>query len=293
MRLDDALDMYFQYLLVEKGDGKKTIEAYATDLKKFFLVLKKKESTEELNPNDVKDFIKLETAQGISIKTIQRRMSSIKNFYKFLSKEKIIDFELADAYAPRGIKKIPIALSFEEVEALLDAPNTETSEGQRDKAMLEVMYASGLRVSELVTLQKSQVDMYNHMITIFGKGNKERRVPISTFALKYLKLYVNEGRKKHDKKKSNYLFLNKKGDPISRIYFFKQVKKYGLQAGIDANISPHTLRHCFATHLINKGADLLAVQKMLGHENISTTQIYTHVSMERTKSAYDLFMKNK
>ena len=176
---------------------------------------------------------------------------------------------------------------------MLDAPNTETSEGQRDKAMLEVMYASGLRVSELVSLQKSQVDMYNHMITIFGKGNKERRVPISTFALKYLKLYVNEGRKKHDKKKSNYLFLNKKGDPISRIYFFKQVKKYGLQAGIDANISPHTLRHCFATHLINKGADLLAVQKMLGHENISTTQIYTHVSMERTKSAYDLFMKNK
>ncbi len=293
MNLIDALDLYFQYLLVEKGNGKKTIEAYSTDIKMLFKLLKKDGTIESLYPSDVNDFIVLENAEGVSIKTIQRRVSSIRNFYKFLFREKIIDFELNDISIPKGIKKIPIALSYDEVDALLAAPNENTPEGQRDKAMLEVMYASGLRVSELVSLKKSQVDMFNGIITIFGKGNKERRVPISDFALKYLRLYVNNGRIRHDVKKSNYIFLNRKGDPISRIYFFKQVKKYGLKAGIRENISPHTLRHCFATHLINKGADLLAVQKMLGHESISTTQIYTHVSMERTKSAYDLFMKNK
>lgn len=293
MNLNDALDLYFQYLLVEKGDGKKTLEAYSTDIKIFFESLKKGNDLSSLNENDIDDFIKLELAKGRSIKTVQRRVSSLRTFYMFLFREKLIDFEVKKGAIPKGIKKIPIALSYEDVEKLLSMPKENTPEGQRDKAMLEIMYASGLRVSELVSLRKSQVDIYNGIITIFGKGNKERRVPVSEFALKYLMLYINNGRTRHNINNSNYLFLNRQGNPISRIYFFKQIKKYGLEAGITANISPHTLRHCFATHLINKGADLLAVQKMLGHENISTTQIYTHVSIERTKSAYDLFMKNK
>jgi integrase/recombinase XerD len=157
--------------------------------------------------------------------------------------------------------------------------------------MLETMYSSGLRVSELLNLKKGQVNLTKGVITVFGKGAKERKVPLSDYAIEYIKKYVNEVRNKSEFKGSKYLFLSRRGEPLSRVYFFKQVRKYAELAGIDMVISPHTLRHSFATHLLNRGAQLRMVQGMLGHTNIATTQIYTHVSSEKLKSDYDKIMK--
>jgi integrase/recombinase XerD len=159
--------------------------------------------------------------------------------------------------------------------------------------MLETMYASGLRVSELLALEKGRINFKKAIITVFGKGAKERKVPLGDFAIEYIQKYDKEVRKLNPGKDSKYLFLNRYGEPLSRQYFFKQIKKYALEAGIETPISPHTLRHCFATHLLENGAQLRAVQEMLGHANIATTQIYTHISTKRILSAYDLYMKGK
>ena len=181
----------------------------------------------------------------------------------------------------------------EEIDRLLDAPDTSKGDGLRDKAMLEVMYASGLRVSELLNLERERLNIKTGVISVMGKGAKERKVPIGEFALDYVIQYIETVRRKNRGKKSKYLFLSKYGEPLSRQYFFKQIKKYALLAGIEVNISPHTLRHCFATHLLENGAELRAVQSMLGHSNIATTQIYTHISTKRIVSAYDLYMNKK
>ena len=159
--------------------------------------------------------------------------------------------------------------------------------------MIETMYASGLRVSELLALEKGKVDLKHGVITVFGKGAKERKIPVGDFAIEYIKQYLEGPRKKNPGSGTKYLFLNRYGKPLSRQYFFKQIKKYALESGIETNISPHTLRHCFATHLLENGAQLRAVQEMLGHTNIATTQIYTHISTKRIISAYDLYMKGK
>jgi integrase/recombinase XerD len=165
--------------------------------------------------------------------------------------------------------------------------------GIRDRAMLEVMYASGLRVSELCSLKLGEVNLINHLLTIYGKGNKQRSVPLSSFAGDYLQKYLDGPRARNKGRSSEYVFLNRNGKPISRVYFFTQIKKYAKKAGIETPISPHTLRHCFATHLLENGADLRSVQEMLGHSKIATTQIYTHVSSKRIMSAYDLYSKRK
>ncbi len=169
----------------------------------------------------------------------------------------------------------------------------KTDAGIRDRAMLEMMYGSGLRVSELISLKVKDVNLVNGYVTVIGKGSKQRTVPISQFALRYLSKYVNGPRKRHEKKPSVYLFLNRQGNHLSRIYFFEQVQKYAKQIGIEAPVSPHTLRHCFATHLLERGADLRMVQEMLGHSNISTTEIYTSVSTQRIMSAYEHFAHRK
>ena len=173
----------------------------------------------------------------------------------------------------------------------MNAPDLESPSGIRDKAMLETMYSSGLRVSELLQLKKGQVNLSKGVITVFGKGAKERKVPLSDYAIEYIRKYMTEVRNKSEYKSSEYLFLSKKGEPISRVYFFKQVRKYSELAGISTVVSPHTLRHSFATHLLNHGAQLRIVQGMLGHTNIATTQIYTHVSSEKLTEDYDKIMK--
>ena len=293
MKIDDAIDLFFQYLTVEKGVQKQTIQAYADDLKQFFTVFKDKNTTNDLLPSDLTDFIKIQSKLNRSNATILRRLSSTKHFYRFLEKEKILNESVPKIDSPRAIKKLPVTLSVEEVESLLEAPDLNKPEGLRDKAMLELMYSSGLRVSELINLERAHLNFTHGIITIYGKGNKERRIPIGEFAQEFLVKYIEEARIKNPGKNTKFVFLNRYGQPLSRQYFFKQVKKYASYVGVKENISPHTLRHSFATHMLDNGAELRAVQEMLGHQNIATTQIYTHVSSKRILSAYDLYAKRK
>lgn len=292
MDLNEASELYFQYLRVEKGVSDDTIQNYLYDLRQFFVCLDKHEVS-DLKSDDIQQFIRIQTQNMLSVPTILRRISSIKNFYLFLEKERIISFQIEELDKPKGAKKLPICISVEEVEALLNAPDLSKPEGQRDRAMLEVMYSSGLRISELLSLKLKQINYERGTIRIIGKGSKERIVPIGDYALDYLNNYLEDGRRKNKNRNSEFLFLNRYGDPVSRVYFFKQVKKYAKEANIKEEISPHTLRHCFATHMLENGAELRAVQEMLGHTNIATTQIYTNISSKRILSAYDLYSKRK
>ena len=293
MEISDALDLYTQYLVVEKGLSKATVSSYLSDIHQFFTFFKNKKYVEDLGPYDINSFMAYGSSQGVEASTNLRRISSVKQFYIFLKKDGYYTDELPDVEPIKKPTRLPTCLSIEEVEALLDAPNMKSLSGIRDKAMLELMYASGLRVSELLNLEKANLNLKRGIVTIFGKGAKERKVPVGDFAMEYVVKYLNEVRGKFHGDKSKYLFLNRSGKPLSRFYFIRQVKKYALEAGIDKEISPHTLRHCFATHLLEGGAQLRTVQEMLGHSNIATTQIYTHVSSKRIISAYDLFMNKK
>ena len=293
MEINDAANLFAQYLLVEKGLSKKTVDAYLTDLKLFFKYFKDKKDTEDLNPYDINSFMLYGASLGRKPSTTLRRVASIKHFYLFLKKDGYYKDEIPEIEGPKKEKILPTYLSVEEVERLLDAPNMKSPSGIRDKAMLELMYASGLRVSELLELEKANINLKKGIVIVFGKGAKERKVPMGDFALEYVVKYINQVRGKFHGADSKYLFLNKKGKPISRVYFFKQIKKYASEVGIEKEISPHTLRHCFATHLLEGGAQLRTVQEMLGHANIATTQIYTHVSKDRIISAYDLFINKK
>ena len=291
MEIIDAVDNYRQYILAEKGLSNLTWTSYLEDIQAFFNYFSDKRTTDDLLETDLYEFLKYELSIGHSVSTALRRLSSTRSFYIFLKKEGYFQGSIPDIETPKKPKHLPNCLSEEEVEALLNAPDLSSPSGLRDKAMLETMYSSGLRVSELLKLEKGQVNLNKGIITVFGKGAKERKVPIADYAVDFIKQYIKEVRNKNENKESKYLFLSKKGEPISRIYFFKQVKKYSELAGISTNVSPHTLRHSFATHLLNHGAQLRIVQGMLGHTNIATTQIYTHVSSEKLKSDYDKIMK--
>lgn len=291
MEIVDAVDRYKQYVLVEKGLSNQTWISYLEDVQAFFNHFSDKKTTDDLLESDLYEFLKYELSIGHSVSTALRRLSCMRNFFLFLKRDGYYEGVIPDIEAPKKPKYLPNCLTEEEVEALLSAPDLSTPSGLRDKAMLETMYSSGLRVSELLTLERAQVNLSKGVITVFGKGAKERRVPIADYAVEYIQEYIKEVRNKSEFKGSKYLFLSKKGEPLSRVYFFKQVKKYSLEAGIETNVSPHTLRHSFATHLLNHGAQLRIVQSMLGHTNIATTQIYTHVSSEKIKSDYDKIMK--
>lgn len=291
MDIIDAVDRYHQYILAEKGLSTQTWESYLEDIQAFFNYFDDKKTTDDLLETDLYEFLKYELSIGHSVSTALRRLSSTRGFYLFLKKDGFFQGNIPDIETPKKPKHLPNCLNEEEVEALLDAPDLTSPSGLRDKAMLETMYSSGLRVSELLKLGKGQVNLTKGIITVFGKGAKERKVPIADYAIEYIKQYIKEVRNKGKNKESDYLFLSKQGKPLSRVYFFKQVKKYSELAGITTNVSPHTLRHSFATHLLNHGAQLRIVQGMLGHTNIATTQIYTHVSSEKLKSDYDKIMK--
>ncbi len=292
MELSKAEELFFRYLRVEKGVSNETIKSYHYDLVQFFTLMKK-ETTDDLLPTDIVDFVRIQSRKMRSVSTIIRRISTTKNFYLFLESEGYISESLSPVETPRSTKKLPRVLSIEEVERLLDAPDTSKPEGLRDKAMMELMYSSGLRVSELLSLKVSQINYEKGIIRIIGKGNKERIVPVGEFAMEYVAKYVTTARKKNKGRNSQTLFLNRYGEPLSRVYFFLQIKKYALEAGIDKEISPHTIRHCFATHMLENGAELRAIQEMLGHSSIATTQIYTNISSRRILSAYDLYSKRK
>ena len=291
MEIVDAIDLFHQYVLVEKGLSPQTWISYLEDLQAFFAYFDQKKDTADLLETDLYEFLKYELALGKSVSTALRRLSSTRGFYLFLKKDGYYQGNIPDIEAPKKPKHLPNCLSEEEIDRLLEAPDMTSPSGIRDRAMLETMYSSGLRVSELLKLEKGQVNLKKCIITVFGKGTKERKVPIAEYATEYIQKYMNEVRNKNEHKSSKYLFLNRSGEPLSRVYFFKQVKKYAELAGIEMAISPHTLRHSFATHLLNHGAQLRMVQGMLGHTNIATTQIYTHVSTEKLKSDYDKIMK--
>ena len=295
MEIADALDLFQQYILAEKGLSKQTYQSYLSDIELFFQYFSNKKDTNDLLGEDIIEYLRYASSSGQinKVATYLRKMSSLKSFYLFLKREGILNVEIPEMYAPKKPQILPNCLSIEEVETLLDTPDITKPEGLRDKAMLELMYSSGLRVSELLSLERRKINLERGIVSIFGKGAKERKVPIGDFALEYVNKYIDEARRKNPGKDSKYLFLNRYGKPLSRQYFFKQIKKYALLAGIQTPISPHTLRHCFATHLLENGAQLRAVQEMLGHTNIATTQIYTHISTKRIMSAYDLYMNKK
>lgn len=294
--IEDAIENYFQYLLAERGLSRTTVEDYRNDLRAFLECFPEKTSTDKLLSSDIYDLTVKESEKEHAPATISRRISTLVNFFSFLAREGYIDSPGDHVDRPKQARRLPVVLSREEVEDLLEQPDVETPGGARDKAMLEVMYASGLRVSELCSLKLKDVHFPACTILVSrGKGAKSRVVPVSSFALEWLNFYINGARKKNVGRKSPYLFLNREGEPISRQYFFMQVKKYARLANIPnaEAISPHTLRHCFATHLLEAGAELRAVQEMLGHAHLSTTQIYTHVSSRRIFEAYQAYARRK
>lgn len=293
MNIIDAQENFVQYLYAEKGLTAQTVKSYLEDLKQFFIFLKDKKDTCELKGVDLINFLEFEMENDMSVSTSLRRLSSTKSFYLFLKRENLLNDEIPEIITPKKPEHLPTCLTLEEVEDLLNAPDLKKKDGIRDKAMLELMYSSGLRVSELLQLEKSKIDLKHNIVSIVGKGEKQRKIPVGEYAASFIFDYIEKVRNLNPGKENKYLFLSKYGKPLSRQYFFKIIKKYALEVGITKNISPHTLRHCFATHMLENGAQLRAVQEMLGHSNIATTQIYTHVSSKRILSAYDLYMNKK
>lgn len=294
MEINESLEFFIKYLRTERGVSEITVKNYREDFKIFFENFPDIKDTTDLDGNMLQEFIINQDELSRSSSTILRRFSFLKNYFSFLQDENLFEGELPQVDKPKSSKRLPFVLSNEEVDELLDAPDITKDNGMRDKAMLELMYATGLRVSELLSLQFKNVNMQNAMIKVYGKGNKERNVPISDFAMEYLRKYIDGARKRNvGAKKTQLIFLNRDGKEISRTYFYMQIKRYAEQKGIDSSVSPHTLRHCFATHLLENGASLRAVQEMLGHANVATTQIYTEVSSKRIMSAYDLYASRK
>ena len=286
MNLKDNIEDFLRYLIIDKNYSNNTVESYKEDLLKFNEFFKNK-NIENIDIDDLKKYVKYLNDQGLNELSISRSISCIKSFYKYLNIEKIIDNNPSDLlYLPKVRKKLPNTLSEEEVDLLLDIKLTDMY-SYRNKAMLEVLYATGLRVSELVNLKMENIDFEQDIIRTYGKGNKERVIPIGEYAKVYLEKYLNEYRYQMLKHGNNeYVFLNNHGKNMTRQGFFKIIKSIASDAGINKEISPHILRHSFASHLLKHGADLRTIQELLGHSNVSTTQIYTHISNEELKENY-------
>lgn len=276
---------YMNYLSLERQLSPNTIDGYRRDLEDFYKFVNK--SYKSIDKNDIINYISY-LNKKVGAKTINRHIVSIKNYFKYLEKNNIIGVNpTTDITGLKTPKKMPRVLSVEEIDKLLDI-ELKDAYSYRNKAMLELMYSSGLRVSELLNLTINNIDFDMNLVRIFGKGSKERIVPIDDIATKYLYDYINIYRVTLLRNKvSDLVFLNSRGNKLSRQGFFKILKEIARVKGIKKELSPHTLRHSFATHLLNNGADLRSIQTMLGHENIETTQIYTHVSNNYVKKNYE------
>ena len=287
--LSELVEEFLRYLLIDKGYSNNTIASYKIDLEKF-LEYNKGKSINNITNSDLKEYVKWLNKENLNEKSISRNISCLKSFYKFLVIEKYVKNNPSDLISiPKVKKSLPKTLTEEEVIKLLDIDLTDNF-SYRNKAMLEVMYATGLRVSELVNLKLQDVDLSQDLVRTFGKGSKERVIPMGEYAREYLEKYIYEYRASMLKRTNNeYLFLNNHGNKMTRQGFFKIIKKIAKEKGIDKELSPHTLRHSFATHLLKYGADLRTIQELLGHSDISTTQIYTYISNEELKKNYENF----
>jgi len=289
--LDRHLPTYLDRLAVERGLSPRSVEAYGRDLREFGRWLASRRiALADAGRAEVVRHLQSRRAAGLSARSAARLISALRGFFTFAVGERIVAADpTAHVTNPKTWAMLPRALSSEQVDALLAAPDETDPLGLRDRAMLETLYATGLRVSELVPLETERVDLASGTILVLGKGNKERLVPLGRAARKWIARYREEARPGSDAKRSPHLFLNRRGAAMTRQRFWQLIEGYARKAGIRARISPHVLRHSFATHLLEHGADLRSVQMMLGHADITTTQIYTHVSRARLRSVYDEF----
>ena len=288
--MNEFISTYADFLKIEKRQSPNTIASYRHDINYFASYLLDKKLN-DVNTGDVRSFLIFLREKGLASSTVARYLSSIKSFYRYLFVEKLIlDNPIEVIDSPCSWRKLPNVLSVEEVDALIAAPDIKTSDGLRDFAMLELLYATGLRVTELISLKLSAVDLSVGYLRTLGKGSKERVVPFGDNARIAIENYLLRVRPSLSKKtQSTDLFLTRRGTSMTRQGFWKILKKYITKAKISGNVSPHTLRHAFATHLLERGADLRSVQQMLGHSDISSTQIYTHILKERMREVHDRF----
>jgi len=293
MTPDTLVDRFINYLQVEKGLSANTIESYSLDLTRYLDFLKKSgisKISEEDTSHILKHLIELRK-EGLNARSRARHLVTLRGFYKFLVHEKIFENDPAHMVdLPKPGLKLPDVLSVEEIQELLKVPDLTTPRGQRDAAMLELLYAAGLRVTELIQLKIQDINLEAGFVRVFGKGSKERIVPIGHFAREKVQDYLTYGRPFLLKTyQSRYLFVARAGNPMTRQGFWKLVKQYASKAGLLKKITPHTFRHSFASHLLEAGADLRSVQLMLGHVDISTTQIYTHVVREQLQKLHEKY----
>lgn len=289
--MDELLRKYIEFISVERGLSKNTINSYRRDLKSYITYLKMHNMTDInfITRTVIVSYLILMQKKGKASASISRACAAIKSFHHFLVMERFAEKDpTINLDAPKLEHRLPRVLTFTEVEQLLNQPDISNVWGIRDKTMLELLYATGIRVSELICIKVEDINIEMGYLRCFGKGARERIVPVGSVALKYLEKYINDVRPKILKEQDEKtLFLNHRGKALTRQGFWKIIRKYAQEAGILKNITPHTLRHSFATHLLENGADLRSVQEMLGHADISTTQIYTHITKSRIKEVYD------
>lgn len=292
MSTERTYQNFLNYLQVEKGLARNTVEAYARDISAFLVFAADQGlELEKIARDDLARYLQ-DLYSRLSARSVARNIVSLKGFFRFLILDRYVTSDPTENLeSPRTWRTLPGYLTGDEVALLLAQPDLSQVQGLRDRAMLELLYATGLRVSELIKVRIGEMNLDVGFLTTTGKGNKQRIVPVGDVAVTLIRRYLDEARNSLLAKSASspYLFLTRRGRPMSRVYFWMLVQKYGRLAGITKHLSPHVLRHSFATHLLENGADLRSVQLMLGHSDISTTQIYTHVTRERLKRIYDKY----
>ncbi len=286
---DKALE-FKTYLLIDKKYSNETIDSYMNDLYKYYQYIKQKNlNISNIKRKDIMGYTKYLRQKQLSTNSINHNVSVLRTFYKFLVvSNRFVTDPIDYLEVPKLRKTLPKVLSYEEVKSLLDI-DLINKYSYRNKAMLELMYATGLRVSELVNLKLNDIDLDMDLLRTIGKGSKERIIPIGDYAIYFVKIYINEYRSQLLKENTDYVFLNNHGKKLSRQSFYKLVKELAIKKNIKTEFSPHTLRHSFATHLLDRGADIVSIKEMLGHSSLSTTQIYTHISNQKLKDEYSKF----
>ncbi|AKC76167.1 site-specific tyrosine recombinase XerD [Staphylococcus sp. EG-SA-6] len=291
--METIIEEYLKFIQIEKGLSENTIGAYRRDLKKYQLYMQEQKIAhiDFIDRQTIQECLGSLIDQGASAKSIARFISTIRSFHQFALREKYAAKDPTVLIeTPKYEKKLPDVLDVEEVIQLLETPDLTKNNGYRDRTILELLYATGMRVTELIQIEIDDVNLIMGFVKVFGKGNKERIIPLGDTVIEYLDTYINNVRSQLLKKTvTNVLFLNLHGRPLTRQGIWKLIKQYGLRANINKTLTPHTLRHSFATHLLENGADLRAVQEMLGHSDISTTQLYTHVSKTQIRQMYNQF----